>query len=131
MRQENILTHSLQSDWRDLSLVPLAVGLSNVITAANNEILVLVVMTAREVALENSLGALSVTDLCVDRGTRHVRNHGVATAPWALHVAEWVVLGGGLGIPDITTIASQVARLDSFSNILLNDNSTTGSVNEP
>ena len=131
MRQENILTRSLQSDWRDLSLVPLAVGLSNVITAANNEILVLVVMTAREVALENSLGALSVADLCIDRGTRHVRNHGVATTPRALDVAEWVVLGGGLGIPDITTIASQVARLDSFSNILLDDNGTTGSVNEP
>lgn len=131
MRQEIIITHSFQNDWRDLSLVPLAIGLSNVITAVNNEILVSIVMTAREVALENSLGALSVTDLCIDRGTRHVRNHGVATTPRALDVAEWVVLRGGLGIPDITAVASQVARLDSLSNILLDDNGTTGSVNEP
>ena len=58
-------------------------------------------------------------------------NHGVAAAPWVLGVAERVVLGCGLGEPDITTVSTDVAVLESLGNVLLDDNGTTGGVNQP
>jgi hypothetical protein len=48
-----------------------------------------------------------------------------------LSVAERVVLGGGLGEPDVTTVAAEVARLEGLGNVLLDDDSTTSSVDEP
>jgi hypothetical protein len=60
-----------------------------------------------------------------------VGNHGVAAAPWVLGVAERVVLGGGLGEPDITTVSTEVTVLERLGNVLLDDNGTTGSVNQP
>lgn len=58
-------------------------------------------------------------------------NHGVAAAPWVGGIAEWVVLGGGLREPDITTVSTEVAVLESLCDILLDNNSTTGSVDQP
>jgi hypothetical protein len=60
-----------------------------------------------------------------------VRNHGVTAAPWVLGVAERVILGGGLREPDVTTVSTEVAILESLGNILLDDDSTTGGVNQP
>ena len=97
----------------------------------NNQILRAVVVTTGEVAVQNVLGTGSVADLSINGGTRHVGNHGVTTAPWVLSVTERVVLGSGLGEPDITTVTAEVTRLKSISNILLNDDSATSSVNEP
>ena len=97
----------------------------------DNKILVPVVIATREVAVQDLLGALGVPDLGIDRGTGHVGNHGVAAAPGALHVAERVVLGSGLGEPDVTTVAAEVARLESLGDVLLDNNGTTGGVDEP
>lgn len=58
-------------------------------------------------------------------------DHGVAATEGVLGVAQRVVLGGGLGEPDITTVAAEVARLEGVSNVLLDDNGTTSSVDEP
>lgn len=58
-------------------------------------------------------------------------NHGVASAPGVLGIAERVVLGCGLGEPDITAITTELSRLESFGNILLDDDSAAGSVDEP
>jgi hypothetical protein len=48
-----------------------------------------------------------------------------------LGVAERVVLGGGLGEPDITTVSAEVAGLEGLGDILLDDDGTTGGVDEP
>lgn len=88
-------------------------------------------MAAGEVALEDGLGAVGVADLGIDGGTRHVGDHGVATAPRALDITERVVLGSGLGEPDVTTVAAQVTGLDGLGDILLDDDGTTSGVDEP
>lgn len=115
----------------NLSLLALAVSLGDVVTSVDDKVLVLVVEAAREVAVQDLLGTLGVPDLGVDRGTGHVGNHGVATAPGALDVTKRVVLGSGLREPDITTVASQVTRLDGLGDILLDDDGTTSGVDEP
>jgi hypothetical protein len=112
-------------------LFTLTVCLGGVVALVNYKILRLIIFPSREVGVKNSLGASGVSLLCVDRGTGHVGNHGVASAPWVLSVAEWVVLGRGLGEPDITTISTEVAVLEGISNILLDDDGATGSVDEP
>lgn len=114
-----------------LFLLAHTVGLGDIITTVDDQVLVLVVEAAREVAVQNVLGTLGVTDLGVDGGTRHVRDHGVAAAPGALDVTERVVLGSGLREPDVTTVASQVAGLDGFGDVLLDNDGTTGGVDEP
>lgn len=76
-------------------------------------------MLPAEVALEDLLGTIGVSLLGIEGCTRHVRNHSVAATEWVLDSAEWVVLGGGLWEPDITTVTAEVARLHSLSNILL------------
>lgn len=111
-------------------LLALTVGLGGVITLVDNKILGTVVLLAREVAGENSLGAVGVALLSVERGTRHVGDHGVAAAEGVLGSAQGVVLGSGLGEPDITTVASEVARLEGLGNVLLDDDGTAGSVDE-
>lgn len=116
---------------RGLSLVALTVGASDIVTIVDDEVLVSVVVATGEVALENSLGAVGITDLGVDGGTGHVGNHGVAAAPGALDVAQRVILGGGLREPDITSVASQVTRLDGLGDVLLDNDGTTSGVDEP
>ena len=88
-------------------------------------------MSAGPVAVQDGLSTCRIALLCVDGGTRHMRNSGVPTAPRVLRVSEWVVLGSRLWEPDITTIAAEVAGFDSLCDVLLDDNGTTSSVNEP
>ena len=88
-------------------------------------------MAAREVAVEDRFGALGVADLGVDRGTRHVGDHGIAAAPRVLGVTQRVVLGSRLGKPDVTTVAAELAGLDGVGDILLDDDGATGGVDEP
>ena len=91
----------------------------------------LVVEFAGEVRLQDGLGAVGIADLCVDGGTRHVGCRGVSTAPWVLGIAERVILGCGLGEPDVTTVSTEVARLERLSDIFLHDDGATGGVDEP
>ena len=58
-------------------------------------------------------------------------NHGVAAAPWVLGSSERMFLGSGLREPHITTVTVELAGLESFGNIFLDDDGTTGSVDEP
>jgi hypothetical protein len=60
-----------------------------------------------------------------------VRHHGVAASPGVLRSAERVVLGSGLREPDVTTVATELARLERLGDILLDDDGTTGGVDEP
>jgi hypothetical protein len=60
-----------------------------------------------------------------------VGHHGVAAAEGVLGVAEDVVLGSGLGEPDVTTVAAEVAALEGVGDVLLDDDGATGGVDEP
>ena len=97
----------------------------------NNQILRAVVLTAGEVRVQDVLSALGVTDLRIDRGTRHVGDHGITTAPGVLSVAERVVLRSGLGEPDVTAVAAEVAGLEGLGDVLLDDDRAAGGVDEP
>lgn len=100
----------------------------------NNEVLGPVVLAAAEVGVEDGLGAGGVALLGVERGTRHVRDGGVACGATPVLVgggAQRVVLGGGLGEPDVTAVAAELAGLEGVGNILLDDDGATGGVDEP
>lgn len=114
-----------------LFLGALAVRLGGVVTTRDDQVLGAVVELACQVRLENVLGAVSVALLRVQRGTGHVGHHGVAAAEGVLGVAQRVVLGRGLGEPDVTTVATELTGLESLGNVLLDDNGTASSVDEP
>jgi hypothetical protein len=116
---------------RGLFGLTLAVRLGRVVALVDNKVLRLVVFTTREVRVEKGLGTSCVALLRIDRGTRHVGNHGVASAPWVLCVAERVVLGRGLREPDVTTVATELSGLERVGDVFLDDNGATGSVDEP
>lgn len=58
-------------------------------------------------------------------------NRCVASAPWVLGIAERVVLGRGLGEPNITTVSTEVTRLEGLGDVFLDHDSAAGSVDEP
>lgn len=97
----------------------------------DNQILGLVIEFTRQVALENSFGTGSIPLLGVERGAGHVRDHGVAAAEGVLGGTEDVVFRGRLREPDVTAVAAEVARLESLSDVLLDDDGAAGSVDEP
>lgn len=114
-----------------LFLVPLAVRLGGVVAASHDQILGLVVVAAGEVAVQDALDTSGVALLRIDRGTGHVGYHGVSASPCVLSVAEGMVLGCGLREPDITAVAAELAGLEGLGDVLLDDDGTTGGVNEP
>ena len=58
-------------------------------------------------------------------------NHSVSSAPGVLGITQRVILGSGLREPHITTVSAEVAALQGIGNILLDNDSATGSVDEP
>lgn len=112
-------------------LLPLAVRSGCVVTLVDNKILRPVIKAAREVAIQDGLGALGIANLGINGATRHVRNHGVATTPWVLGITERVVFGSGLREPNVSSVASQLARLEGLGDILLHDDGTASSVDKP
>lgn len=96
----------------------------------DDQVLRSVVMLASEVAGKDSLGTVGIALLGIERGTGHVRDHGITATEGVHGGTQRVVAGSGLGEPDITTIASKVARLEGLGNILLDDNGTTSGVDE-
>ena len=97
----------------------------------DDEVLGAVVVLAGQVALEDGLCALGVALLGVERGAGHVGDHGVAAAEGVLGVAERVLLRRGLGEPDVTAVAAEVAALEGLGDVLLDDDGATGGVDEP
>jgi hypothetical protein len=97
----------------------------------DDKVLGSVVELAGQIALDDGLGTLGVALLGVERGAGHVRHHGVTAAPGVGGVAQRVVLGGGLGEPDITSVAAEVSGLEGLGDVLLDDDGTTGGVDEP
>lgn len=113
-----------------VDLVTLTVRFGSPVTVVDNQILRAVVVLAGEVALEDSLGAISISLLGIQRSSGHVGGHGVAEAEGVDGGAERVVAGGGLGEPDITTVAGEVAGAESLGDVLLDDDGATGGVDE-
>ncbi len=70
-----------------------------------------VIVAAGEVAREDILGAICISLLRIQRRTRHMRNHTIATAHDVLCVSQRMLFRCGLWEPDITTIAIQVTAL--------------------
>lgn len=60
-----------------------------------------------------------------------MRNHGVSTAEWVLCVAEDVVLWCWLREPDVSTVTAEVTGGQRLGDVLLDDNGTTGRVDQP
>jgi hypothetical protein len=60
-----------------------------------------------------------------------VGNHGVPAAEGVLGITERVIFGRWLREPDVTTVTAEVARFEGFSNILLDNDGTTSSIDEP
>lgn len=89
-----------------------------------------VVVATRQVRVDDSLGTVGVSDLSIQRGTRHVRNHGITTAPVVLGVSQRVLLGSGLVVPDITTVTGEVTRLEGSGDVLFDNDGATGGVDE-
>lgn len=97
----------------------------------HNQILSPIIMLAREIRLENRLRARRIAHLRIDRAAGHVWHHGIAAAPGTLDVAEWVVLGRGLGEPDVAAVAAQVAGFDGVGDVFFDDDGAAGGVDEP
>jgi hypothetical protein len=114
-----------------INLRPLAVGLGRIVTLVHNQILRPVVVLAAEVAGQDILDTSRVALLGVDRGTGHVGDHGVASAPGVLGSAQRVVLGCGLREPHVTAVAVELAGGEGLGDILLDDDGTAGGVDEP
>jgi len=60
-----------------------------------------------------------------------VGHHGVAAAERVLGVPQDVVLGRGLGEPDVAAVAAEVAALEGLGDVLLDDDGAAGRVDEP
>ena len=125
-----VLVRSL-IDLSLVDLVALAVRTGSVVALVDDEVLGVVVVAARQVAVDDGLGTGGVPLLGVNRGTRHVGNHGVAATPWVLGRPQRVVPRRGLREPHVTTVAAQVTRLKRIRNVLLDNDGTTGSVDQP
>ena len=100
----------------------------------DDEVLGPVVVAAAEVRFEDGLGAGGVAGLGVERGTGHVRDGGVAGRAAPVLVGggtEGVVLGRGLGEPDVAAVAAELAGGESLGDVLLDDDGAAGGVDEP
>ena len=97
------------------------------LTLANDNVLGLL-RTVCEVVLEDGAGAGGVARLRIESRARVVWDHAVAAAEGVLHVTPWVVLGRGLLVPDVTSVAAELAALDSSSDILGVADGATSSV---
>ena len=108
----------------------LTVRLGRVVTAADDEIFRLVVVAARQVAVEDALGAVGVPLLRVDRRARHVRHHGVAAARRVLGRSERMVARRRLWEPHVAAVAVEMARAQGFGDVFLDDDTASGGVDE-
>ena len=114
-----------------LFLVPLSICLSGIVSVFDNQIFWSIIVSSREVRFKDILRTPCITCLGINRCARHVRNHGIPAVHSILGVAKRVVFGGWLWEPDVASVTTEVARLESLGNILLDNDGTTGGVDKP
>ena len=88
-------------------------------------------MLSAQVTLQNTLSAICIALLRIERSARHVRHHGVSATEGVLGVAEGMVFGCWLREPDIASVAAEVTALQGLGDVFLNDDGAAGSVDEP
>jgi hypothetical protein len=108
----------------------LLTSLGLVARLANDDILRLLGF-AREVVLNDGLGASSITSLSIECRSRVVGYHAVTTIKRVLHRPPSVVLGCRLNVPHVTGVAVKLTTLDGLGDSVLVADRTTGGVNEP
>jgi hypothetical protein len=72
---------------------------------------------AGEEALEDVLDTSSISGLGIEGRAGHVGNHSISSSTDILHIAPSMITGSGLGEPDITSVSTQLTRLEGRSNI--------------
>lgn len=110
---------------------PLPVSFGSIVAILDDQILRSVVKLPREVRLQDVLRPFGIPLLRIERGPRHVRHRSVASALGIGCVAERMLLGCWLGVPDVASVASEVARLEGFRHVFLDHNGTAGGVDKP
>lgn len=63
---------------------------------------------AGEVVFENILRSLRIPRLCIKRGTRVVRRHGVSTSQTVLHRPPYVIFRRRLDVPYISPVTCEI-----------------------
>ena len=101
-----------------------------ILADADDDILGLLGSTS-EVVLQDLLGAVGISGLGIQSRSRVMGNHAVSTTEGVLHRAPWVVLGSGLHIPHITSVAAELSAGKGSSNSVLVADGTTSGVDEP
>jgi hypothetical protein len=96
----------------------------------HNQILRPIILASTEVTLQNTLDTSRIPCLRIQTRARHVGHHAVAALHGVLGVAQRVVLGCGLGEPDIATVAVQVAGFQGFGDVFFDDDGAAGRVDE-
>ena len=114
-----------------LFLVPLSIRLSSIVSVFDNQIFWSIIVSSREIRFKDILRTPCITCLSINRCARHVRNHGIPALHGILGIAKRVVFGCWLWEPDVASVATEVARLESLSNILLDNDGTAGGVDKP
>ncbi|KAH3671631.1 hypothetical protein OGAPHI_000336 [Ogataea philodendri] len=117
------------ADSHDLFVGSVRLGL--VLTVQQDDVLRSVVELLGEERLQDVLGTLGISDLGIDNGSGVVRSHGVTSTVLVGHGSPWVVLWSWLREPDVSTVASELARLDCGCNVLSNTDGTSGGVDQP
>jgi hypothetical protein len=97
----------------------------------NNQILRTIIMLSTQITLQNTLRTITISLLRIERGARHVRNHGVSASEGVLGIAERMVFWCGLREPDVAAVAAEVTGFESCCNILFYNDGAAGGVYEP
>ena len=114
-----------------LFVVPLSIRLGRIVSILDYQIFWSVVVATREIRFEDVLCAPRITCLSINRCTRHVRHHCITAIHGVFSIAERMVLGCWLREPDVTSVTTEMARLESFGNVLFDNDGAAGGVDEP
>ena len=110
---------------------PLAVRSRSIVALVHNQICRFVIVHAAQIALKDPFHAVRIALLRIQRTARHMWHHPVTASEWVFRIAKGMVFRRRLCRPDVSSVAIQVAGLQSSRNVVGNDNSTAGGVYNP
>lgn len=56
--------------------------------------------------------------------------HGISTSRRVESIAEWVILGGRLREPDVSSVSGKLAGFEGLGDVFFDNDGTTGGVDE-
>ncbi len=110
---------------------PLSICLGGIISVLYDQILRSVVMSSREVRIQDILRPLRVPLLRIDTGPRHMRHGGIPSTVGVLCVAKRVVFRCWLWKPDVASVPSQMTRFQGFGDVFFHDDGSARGVDQP